>query len=344
MNTKRHIEKDPALERRFQQVFVAEPSVEDTIAILRGLKERYENHHKGVQIRDSAIVAAATLSARYIADRFLPDKAVDLIDEAASRLRIEIDSMPTEIDEIERKIIQLEIEKQALKKEKDKASDERLEKLEKELSELKEQSGRMKIQWQNEKERIKKIQKIKEEIEQLRIEEQNAERKGDLSRAAELRYGRLPNLQKELDKASNDLLELQKNSALLKEYVDEDDIAEIVSKWTRIPVSRIVQGEIQKLMHLEEKLHERVIGQDEAVAAVANAVRRSRSGLQDPNRPVGSFIFLGPTGVGKTELAKTLAEFLFDDENAMIRIDMSEFMEKHSVARLIGAPAWICRL
>lgn len=335
---KKYIEKDPALERRFQQVFVSEPSVEDTIAILRGLKERYENHHKGVQIRDSAIVAAATLSARYITDRFLPDKAVDLIDEAASRLRIEIDSMPTEIDEIERKIIQLEIEKQALKKEKDKASVERLEKLDKELAELKEKSSRMKIQWQNEKEHIKKIQKIKEELERLRLEEQNAERKGDLSRAAELRFGTIPKLQKELDDASRKLSELQKTGALLKEYVDEEDIAEIVSKWARVPVSRILQGESQKLIQLEEKLHERVIGQDEAVRAVANAVRRSRSGLQDPNRPIGSFIFLGPTGVGKTELAKTLAEFLFDDENAMIRIDMSEFMEKHSVARLIGAP------
>ncbi len=335
---KKRIEKDPALERRFQQVFVEEPSVEDTIAILRGLKERYENHHKGVQIRDSAIVAAAALSARYITDRFLPDKAVDLIDEAASRLRIEIDSMPTEIDEIERRIIQLEIENQALKKEKDKSSKERRDKLNAELAELKEKSSPMKVRWHEEKERIERIQKIKAEIEQARIEEQNAERSNDLSRAAELRYGKLPDLQKELKDAAEELAELQKNGALLKEYVDEEDIAEIVSMWTRVPISKIMQGEVEKLVHLEERLHERVVGQDEAVEVVSNAVRRSRSGLQDPDRPIGSFIFLGPTGAGKTELAKTLAEFLFDDENAMVRVDMSEFMEKHSVARLIGAP------
>ncbi len=335
---KKHIEKDPALERRFQQVYVDEPSVEDTIAILRGLKERYENYHKGVQIRDAAIVAAATLSARYISDRFLPDKAVDLIDEAASRLRIEIDSMPTEIDEVKRRIIQLEIEKQALKKEKDKLSKERLKKLDAELAEIKEDSKRMNVKWRNEKEHIERIQKIKEEIEKLKIQEQEAERNGDLSCAAELRYSRLPDLRKELEKAKADIQKLQKDGALLKEYIDEEDIAEIVSKWTRVPVSRMMQGESQKLVHLEEKLHERVIGQDEAVETVSNAVRRSRSGLQDPNRPIGSFIFLRPTGVGKTELAKTLAEFLFEDENAMVRIDMSEFMEKHSVARLIGAP------
>lgn len=335
---RKHIEKDPALERRFQQVYVEEPSIEDTIAILRGLKERYENHHKGVQIKDSAIVAAATLSARYISDRFLPDKAVDLIDEAASCLRIEIDSVPAELDEVNRKAIQLEIEKEALKKEKDSRSRERLDKLDAELAALKDKSALMKVRWENEKARIRKIHGIKEEIERLKTEELDAERRGDLSVASELRYGRLPGLKKELDNAMSELAELQEKGALLREHVGEEDIAAIVSKWTRIPVSRLMQGEVQKLVHMEEKLHERVVGQDEAVEAVSNAVRRSRSGLQDPDRPIGSFIFLGPTGVGKTELAKALSEFLFDDENAMVRIDMSEFMEKHSVARLIGAP------
>jgi ATP-dependent Clp protease ATP-binding subunit ClpB len=334
---RKYIEKDAALERRFQPVLVNEPSVEDTIAILRGLKEKYEVHH-GVRIKDSAIVAAATLSHRYITDRFLPDKAIDLIDESASKLRIEIDSLPQEIDELERKILQMEIEKEALKKEVDPASIERLEKIEKELLELKGQSGEMKVHWEKEKGAIQKIRQIKEEIEQLRGEAQNAERLGDLSRAAEIRYGVLLNMNKQLEDENQKLETLQQDQKMLKEEVDAEDIAEVVAKWTGIPVTRMMEGEKQKLIHMEERIKERVIGQEEAVRVVANAVRRARSGLQDPNRPVGSFIFMGPTGVGKTELAKALAEFLFDNEQAMIRVDMSEYMEKHSVSRLIGAP------
>ncbi|MBA4394020.1 MAG: type VI secretion system ATPase TssH, partial [Desulfobacca sp.] len=334
---RKYIEKDAALERRFQPVLVNEPTVEDTIAILRGLKEKYEVHH-GVRIKDSAIVAAATLSQRYITDRFLPDKAIDLIDESASKLRIEIDSLPQEIDELERKILQMEIEKEALKKEIDPASKERLEKIEKELLECKEQSGVMKVHWEKEKGAIQKIRQIKEEIERMRGEAQNAERQGDLTRAAEIRYGVLLNMNKQLEEENLNLETLQQNLKMLKEEVDAEDIAEVVAKWTGIPVARMLEGEKQKLIHMEERIKERVIGQEEAVRAVANAVRRARSGLQDPNRPVGSFIFMGPTGVGKTELAKALAEFLFDDEQAMIRVDMSEYMEKHSVSRLIGAP------
>jgi ATP-dependent Clp protease ATP-binding subunit ClpB len=334
---RKRVEKDAALERRFQPVYISQPTVEDTIAILRGLKQRYEVHH-GVRIKDSAIIAAATLSNRYISDRFLPDKAIDLMDEAASRLRIEIDSMPTEIDEIERQIMQLEIEKQALAREKDKASVERREKIERELSELKENSGALKAKWRSEKELIDQLRKAKEEVEELTAQEQAAEREGNLSLAAELRYGRIPRLQQEVQKSQAKLQELQKDGAMLKEEVDEDDIAEVVSKWTGVPVSRMLEGEVQKLMQMEERLRQRVVGQEEALLAVSNAVRRSRAGLQDPNRPLGSFIFMGPTGVGKTELAKALAEFLFDDENALVRIDMSEYMEKHSVARLIGAP------
>ena len=334
---RKHIEKDPALERRFQPILVTEPDVDDTIAILRGLKERYEVHH-GVRITDSAIVAAATLSHRYISDRFLPDKAIDLIDEAASRLRMEIDSMPTEIDEIERRIRQLEIEREALRKEDDPASKERLAKLEAEIANLREESNRLKAHWQQEKEIITNIRRIKEQIEQARLQEQAAEREGDLAKAAELRYGVILSLQKQLDAETERLEELQKQMKLLKEEVDADDIAEVVSKWTGIPVSRLMEGEMQKLLHMEERLRQRVVGQDHAIEAVSNAVRRARAGLQDPNRPIGSFMFLGPTGVGKTELARALAEFLFDDERAMIRIDMSEYMEKHSVARLIGAP------
>ena len=334
---RKHIEKDAALERRFQPIFVGEPSVEDTIAILRGLKERYEVHH-GVRILDSAIVAAATLSHRYITDRHLPDKAIDLIDEAASKLRIEIDSLPTEIDEIERRITQLEIEKQALKKETDKASIERLKKLDKELAELKEKSNQMKARWQVEKESIQKIQSLKGEIESTKLEAQGAERSGDYDRAAELKYGRLVELQKSLEEEQKRLAELQKDKRMLKEEVDADDIAEVVSKWTGIPVSRMMEGEKEKLLKMEDRLKERVVGQDEAISALASAVRRARAGLQDPNRPIGSFIFLGPTGVGKTETARALAEFLFDDEHAMVRLDMSEFMEKHTVSRLIGAP------
>jgi ATP-dependent Clp protease ATP-binding subunit ClpB len=334
---RKYIEKDAALERRFQTVLVGEPDVDDTIAILRGLKERYEVHH-GVKINDSAIVAAAVLSNRYIADRFLPDKAIDLIDESASRLRIEIDSMPTEIDEIERRIRQLEIEREALKKETDKAALERLEKLEKELADLREQSAEMKAHWQNEKEAVQRIRETKQRIEQARLDEQAAERAADLQKAAELRYGTLLTLQKELEEQSARLEEIQKDRKMLKEEVDEEDIAEVVSKWTGIPVSKMLEGDMHKLVHMDERLKQRVIGQDDAVRAVSNAVRRARAGLQDPNRPIGSFIFLGPTGVGKTELARALAEFLFDDEKAMIRLDMSEYMEKHSVARMIGAP------
>jgi ATP-dependent Clp protease ATP-binding subunit ClpB len=334
---RKHIEKDAALERRFQPIVVGEPTVDDTIAILRGLKERYEVHH-GVRITDAAIVSAAILSHRYIADRFLPDKAIDLIDEAASRLRIEIDSMPIEIDEVERRITQLEIEKEALKKETDSASQERLAKLDQELAELRERSSEMKVHWQNEKEAITRIRQIKEQIERAKQDEQNAERSGDLGKAAELRYGVFLNLQKELEEQNERLNELQKSQKMLKEEVDEDDIAEVVSKWTGIPVTRMLEGEVQKLIRMEPRLKERVIGQDEAVEAVSNAVRRARAGLQDPNRPIGSFIFMGPTGVGKTELARALAEFLFDDEKAMIRLDMSEYQERHTVARLIGAP------
>jgi ATP-dependent Clp protease ATP-binding subunit ClpB len=334
---KKHIEKDAALERRFQPVYVGEPTVEDTIAILRGLKEKYEVHH-GVRIMDSAIVAAAVLSNRYIADRFLPDKAVDLVDEAASRLRIEIDSMPVEIDEVERRITQLEIEKQALAKETDKASLDRLDALNSELSELREKSAGMKLHWQQEREIISAIQSTKERIESVKAEEQAAERSGNLGKAAELRYGTLVALEKELTEQNNRLETLQAHQKFLKEEVDEEDIAEVVAKWTGIPVSKMLEGEVQKLVHMENRLRERVIGQDEALAAVSNAIRRARAGLQDAKRPMGSFIFLGPTGVGKTELARALAEFLFDDERAMIRIDMSEYMEKHSVARLIGAP------
>ncbi len=334
---RKRIEKDPALERRFQPILVDEPSVEDTIAILRGLKERYEVHH-GVEIKDSALVAAALLSHRYITDRFLPDKAIDLIDEAASRLRIEIDSMPTEIDEVERRIMQLTIEKQALAKEKDKASKERLERVEREIAELSEKSKSMKAHWQAEKEVIEKIRKIKEQVEALKAEAEKAERSGNLDKVAEIRYGKLIELSKQLESENKRLQELQKDHKMLKEQVDEEDIAEIVSKWTGISVARLMEGEIEKLISMEERLKQRVVGQDHAIEAVSNAIRRARAGLQDPNRPLGSFIFLGPTGVGKTELARALAEFLFDDEKAMIRVDMSEFMERHSVARLIGAP------
>ena len=334
---RKHIEKDAALERRFQPVMIDEPNVEDTIAILRGLKEKYELHH-GVRIKDSAIISAAVLSNRYISDRFLPDKAIDLIDEAASRLRIEIDSLPTEIDEIERKIKQLEIEKAALKKEKDKKSKEQLEKLEKELKSLKERSEEMKAHWKKEKEAIQTIHSCKEKIEQAKTEEQRAEREGNLERAAELRYSILTDLEKKLEAENKRLEELQKDQRMLKEEVDEEDVAEVISKWTGIPISKMLEGEKEKLIKMEERLKNRVVGQNEALRSVSNAVRRARAGLQDPNRPIGSFIFMGPTGVGKTELARALAEFMFDDEGAMIRIDMSEFMEKHTVARLIGAP------
>jgi len=334
---RKYIEKDAALERRFQPIMVAEPSVEDTISILRGLKERYEVHH-GVRIKDSAIIAAATLSKRYITDRFLPDKAVDLIDEAASKLRIEIDSLPAEIDEIERRLRQEEIEKEALKKETDPASLERLAKIEKSLADLREQAAAMKARWQQEKDAITRIRAIKEQIEETKIAEAQAERQGDLAKAAELRYGKLLNLQKELEAENQKLAALQKDGAMLKEEVDAEDVAEVVAKWTGIPVTRLLEGEKMKLVHMEERLAARVVGQTEAVQAVSNAVRRARSGIQDPNRPLGSFIFMGPTGVGKTELARALAEFLFDSEQALIRLDMSEYMEKHTVSRLIGAP------
>ncbi|MCZ7362477.1 MAG: AAA family ATPase, partial [Candidatus Methanoperedens sp.] len=334
---RKHIEKDAALERRFQPVLVEEPTVDETISILRGLKEKYEVHH-GVRIQDAALVTAAILSHRYITDRFLPDKAIDLIDEAASKLRIEIDSMPSELDDIERKIRQLEIEKQAVKKEKDEYSKERLEKIDKELSDLKEKGSSMKAHWQLEKDAIQKIRKIKGDIEKTRMDSEKAELDGNLERASELRYGVLIGLQKQLDQENKELVKLQKDQKMLKEEVDEEDIAEVVSKWTHIPVSKMLEGEMQKLVHMEERLRQRVIGQDEAVVAVANAVRRGRAGISDPKRPVGSFMFLGPTGVGKTELGRALAEFLFDDEAAMIRLDMSEYMEKHTVARLIGAP------
>ena len=334
---RKYIEKDAALERRFQPVLINAPSVEDTISILRGLKEKYEVHH-GVRIKDTALVSAAVLSDRYISDRFLPDKAIDLMDEAASKLRIEIDSMPTEIDEVERKIKQFEIEVQALKKEKDKASSSRLEKIKGQLSNLKEKSNGMKVHWKEEKEIIDEIRSIKEEIEKTKVEADRAERDADLQKAAELKYGKLLKLNKDLDKQNTKLEKLQKNKKMLKEEVDEEDIAETVSKWTGIPVARLIEGEIEKLVHMEERLKQRIIGQNEAITALSNAIRRARAGLQDPNRPIGSFIFLGPTGVGKTELSKALAEFMFDDEKAMVRIDMSEYMEKHTVSRLIGAP------
>jgi ATP-dependent Clp protease ATP-binding subunit ClpB len=334
---RKYIEKDAALERRFQPIFVAEPSVEDTIAILRGLKEKYEVHH-GVRIKDSAIVAAATLSHRYITDRNLPDKAVDLIDEAASKLRMEIDSRPAEIDVVERKITQEEIEREALRKEEDPASQERLAKIDKSLADLKEKSAALTARWQQEKEAITKIQATAENIEKAKTEAAHAERVGDLARAAELTYGTLLNLKQELEDENQKLAAIQADGAMLKEEVDAEDVAEVVAKWSGIPVTRMLEGEKQKLLHMEERLGVRVVGQEEAVQAVANAVRRARSGLQDPNRPLGSFIFLGPTGVGKTELARALAEFLFDSETAMIRLDMSEYMEKHTVSRLIGAP------
>jgi ATP-dependent Clp protease ATP-binding subunit ClpB len=333
----KYIEKDAALERRFQPVYVEEPSLEDTIAILRGLKERYELHH-GVKITDGAVVAAATLSHRYITDRFLPDKAIDLIDEAASRLRIEIDSLPTEIDEIERRVIQLEIEKRALAKDSSKGARERLASIEKMIADFNEQLTKWKAKWQAEKAAIGEIRSLKEQIDSVRLSATDAERAGDLQKAAELRYGTLAELNKKLESANARLAELQKDQKMLKEEVDEEDIAGVVAKWTGIPVSRMLEGEMQKLLKMEERLHLRVVGQEEAIEAVANAVRRSRSGLSDPNRPIGSFIFLGPTGVGKTELCRALAEFLFDDEQAMVRLDMSEYMEKHSVARMIGAP------
>jgi ATP-dependent Clp protease ATP-binding subunit ClpB len=334
---RKHIEKDPALERRFQPVYVAEPSVEATIAILRGLKERYEVHH-GVRIQDAALVAAATLSHRYIADRFLPDKAIDLIDEAASRLRMELDSMPTEIDQLERQIMQLVIEQSALKKEKDDASRERLKRLEKDLANLKEKSSQLKAQWQNEKAAINALSIINSQIEQAKLELEQAQRRNDLNLAAQIQYGRMPELQAKLAGAEKALREKPAGQRLLDQEVTEEAIAQVVASWTGIPVSRMMESERQKLVKMEERLEQRVVGQKEAIVAVANAVRRSRSGLQEPNRPIGSFIFLGPTGVGKTETARALAEFLFDDENAMIRIDMSEYMEKHTVSRLIGAP------
>jgi ATP-dependent Clp protease ATP-binding subunit ClpB len=335
---RKHIEKDAALERRFQPVYIGEPDVADTIAILRGLKERYEVHH-GVRIADTAIVAAATLSARYIADRFLPDKAIDLIDEAASRLKIEIDSMPTEIDEVERRIQQLEIEREALKKERDEVSKSRRDAIEAELAELRERSGEMKARWQSEKGAIEAIKEAKARLEEAHREAERAERDADLERAAKLRYGEIPELEQTVADSEARLGELHHDgSSMLTEEVADEDVAEVVSKWTGIPVSRLMEGEVEKLIHMEERLHERVVGQDEAIEAVSNALRRSRAGLSDPDRPIGSFLFLGPTGVGKTELAKALAEFMFDSEQAMVRLDMSEYMERHTVARLVGAP------
>jgi ATP-dependent Clp protease ATP-binding subunit ClpB len=334
---RKHIEKDAALERRFQTVLVSEPTVEDTISILRGLRDRYAIHH-GVKFKDAALVAAAVLSHRYISDRFLPDKAIDLVDEAASKLRMEIDSMPVELDEAERRIMQLEIEREALRKEKDKASIERLGKLEKELADLKEERDRLASHWQQEKEAIQGARTLKEELEAVRQDVERAQRAGDYAKASELQYGRLPEIERRIKDEETKLARLQEGQRMLKEEVDEDDIAEVVSKWTHIPVSRLMEGEVQKLIHMEERIHQRVIGQDEAIKAVSNAVRRARAGLQDPNRPLGTFLFLGPTGVGKTELARALAEFLFDDEQAMVRIDMSEYQEKHTVSRMIGAP------
>ena len=331
---RKHIEKDPALERRFQQVYVDQPSVEDTIGILRGLKERYEVHH-GVRIQDSALVSAAVLSDRYLTNRFLPDKAIDLVDEAASKLRIEIDSMPTEIDVVQRRILQLEIEQVALEKESDDASRERLEALHDELAALNTQVAEMRTHWEAEKQAIDAIRNLKEELEHLRTQ---VERETDLNVAAEIRYGRIPELERRIEEATDHLDQLQREKRMLKEEVDAEDIAEVVSKWTGVPVTRLMESEMAKLIQLEDHLHQRVIGQDEAVTSVANAIRRSRAGLSDPNRPIGSFMFLGPTGVGKTELARALAAYLFDDERAMVRIDMGEYMEKHSVSRLIGAP------
>ncbi len=334
---RKYVEKDAALERRFQTVYVDQPSVEDTISILRGLRERYEIHH-GVRIKDSALVAAAVLSNRYISDRFLPDKAIDLVDEAAAKLRTEIDSMPAELDEILRRSMQLEIEREALKKESDTASKDRLKKIEKEIADLKSESSALQAQWQAEKDAVQKLRALREQIEQTKLDIEKAERQYDLNRAAELKYGKLTQLESQLHAEESRLTEKQSGKRLLKEEVDEEDIAQVVSRWTGVPVSKLLEGEMQKLLHLEDELHKRVIGQDEAVEAVSEAVMRARSGLKDPNRPIGSFIFLGPTGVGKTELARALAEFLFDDERAMIRIDMSEYQEKHTVARLIGAP------
>jgi len=334
---RKYIEKDAALERRFQPVFIDEPSVEDTISILRGLKERYEVHH-GVRITDNATIAAAALSHRYITDRFLPDKAIDLIDEAASQIRMEIDSKPAELDAIDREIMQLEIEREALRREKDKASKERLKKIEEELANLKEQSTQLTARWQAEKNAIQKIREIKEQIDQVNVQIEQAEREVNLQLAAELRYSRLRELELQLAEAEDELTTLQAEGAMLREEVGSEEIARIVAKWTGIPVSKLLEGETEKLIHMEDRLHQRVVGQDEAIAAVAAAVRRSRSGLQDPNRPIGSFIFLGPTGVGKTELARALAEFLFDDEHNLVRIDMSEYQERHTVSRLIGAP------
>jgi ATP-dependent Clp protease ATP-binding subunit ClpB len=337
---RKYIEKDAALERRFQPVMVGEPTVQDTIAILRGLKERYEVHH-GVRIQDSALIAASTLSQRYIADRFLPDKAIDLIDEAASKIRIEIDSLPTEIDEVDRRVMQLEIELTSLRKEKDEASKERRAAIESELAELKERSAEMKAQWQNEKEAIQGVRETKERLEAAKGEAERAEREANLQRAAELRYGEMPELERKLaehESAERERAGGEGGPVFLKEEVDADDVAEIVARWTGIPVSRLLEGETEKLVHMEERLHERVVGQDQAIEAVATALRRSRAGLQDPDRPIGTFLFLGPTGVGKTELARALAEFMFDSQDAMIRIDMSEYMEKHSVSRLVGAP------
>jgi ATP-dependent Clp protease ATP-binding subunit ClpB len=334
---RKHVEKDPALERRFQPVMVEEPSVEETISILRGLKERYEVHH-GVRITDAAVIAAATLSNRYITERHLPDKAIDLIDEAAASLRTEIDSKPQALDEVDRQIMQLEIERQALQREKDKASRERLERIEQEVADLRERANELRTRWQAEKEVIASVQKIKEQIEQTRIEIERAERNAELEKVARLRYGTLRELETQLAEAEHRLKDIQAVDPLLKEEVDPEEIAQIVSRWTGIPISRLLEGETEKLIHMEDRLHERVVGQDDAVRVVSSAVRRARAGLQDPNRPIGSFIFLGQTGVGKTELARALAEFMFDDERAMIRIDMSEYQEKHTVARLIGAP------
>jgi ATP-dependent Clp protease ATP-binding subunit ClpB len=334
---RKHIEKDAALERRFQPVLVGQPTVEDTISILRGLRERYEIHH-GVRLKDTALVAAAVLSHRYITDRFLPDKAIDLVDEAASRLRMEIDSMPAELDEVERRMMQLEIEAQALRKETDAASTDRLGRLERELADLKETGNRLRSHWQQEKEAIQDARSHKQDLERLRHEIEGAQRAGDFAKASELQYGRVPDTERRIHEAEARLADLQRDTKMLKEEVDEEDIAEVVSKWTGVPVSRLMEGEIQKLVRMEERLHQRVVGQDDAIASVANAIRRARAGLQDPNRPLGSFLFLGPTGVGKTELARALAEFLFDDEQAMVRIDMSEYQEKHTVSRMIGAP------
>jgi ATP-dependent Clp protease ATP-binding subunit ClpB len=334
---RKHIEKDAALERRFQPVLIGEPTVEDTISILRGLRERYEIHH-GVKLKDSALVAAAVLSNRYITDRFLPDKAIDLVDEAASRLRMEIDSMPAELDEVRRRVMQLEIEREALRKETDKASQERLARLEKELADLKEQQTQLMTHWEQEKSAIQGVRELREQIEQARLDAERAQRQGDYAVASELQYGRVPELERQIAAREKELAALQTAHRMLKEEVDEEDIAGVVGRWTGIPVSRLMEGEVQKLLKMEDRLHERVVGQDEAINAVANAIRRARAGLQDPNRPLGSFIFLGPTGVGKTEVARSLAVFLFDDEHAMIRIDMSEYQEKHTVSRLVGAP------